>query len=217
MFCEDISLLRSLAFLLHSEDASDYRRESSAPRRLRLLHRQPAKRGRRETLQVPSPTDLWMQYYEAEHPELEPLLRYLEDNYVGRRLRRGRGRQPVPYPPSLWSQFDAAADGLPITTNELEAYHRSIDASLNQAHPTPWKLLDWLKKQVERSYQSLVQLEAGLPLRRRASLWIARDEQLKNLVARWDASFARDGIDRRNAPSLICLRAFAHFFSFARH
>ena len=37
--------------------------------------------------------------------ELQPLLNWFEDNYVGRPMRRGNGRRPPIFPIEMWNQY----------------------------------------------------------------------------------------------------------------
>ena len=56
-----------------------------------------------------------------------------------------------------------------------------------------------------------MQLEAGIPIRRRTSLWVVQDAQLKTLIGRWDDSFAQDVHSPNNhSHSLLNLWLSSH-------
>ncbi|KRZ00056.1 hypothetical protein T11_8057, partial [Trichinella zimbabwensis] len=78
--------------------------------------------------------------------ELQPLLDWFEDSYVGRRNRRGGGRRPPMFPMEMWSMYRRVVDGDCRTNNFTEAAHRRLKAELGMAHPTIWKLIDSLRK-----------------------------------------------------------------------
>ena len=78
-------------------------------------------------------------------PELQPLLNWFEDNYVGRPVRRGGGRRSPLFPPEIWSQYDRTIAGQNRTNNHAEAAHRRIYAELGVDHPVIWKFIDGLK------------------------------------------------------------------------
>ena len=77
-------------------------------------------------------------------PEQQPVLDWLEDNYIGRPTRRGH-RPPV-FPYEMWNVHDRVVQHLDRTNNHAEAAHRRIQAELQMDHPMLWKFIDGLKK-----------------------------------------------------------------------
>jgi len=78
------------------------------------------------------------------HPGQQPVLDWLEDNYIGRPTQRGR-RPPV-FPHEMWNVHDRVVQHLDCTNNHAEATHWRIQAELQMDHPTLWKFIDGLKK-----------------------------------------------------------------------
>ncbi|GCC36898.1 hypothetical protein chiPu_0015398 [Chiloscyllium punctatum] len=56
--------------------------------------------------------------------ELQPLLDWFEDNYVGRRLRRGNVRRPPLFPVGTWNLYERTLNNEDKTDNNAEAAHR---------------------------------------------------------------------------------------------
>ncbi|XP_064117591.1 uncharacterized protein LOC135223014 [Macrobrachium nipponense] len=71
--------------------------------------------------------------------ELQSLINWFEDNYVGRPMRRGNGRRPPLFPSKMWNQYERTIAGLDRTNNHAEAALRRIYAELGVNHPV-WSL-----------------------------------------------------------------------------
>ncbi|KRZ04603.1 hypothetical protein T11_5756 [Trichinella zimbabwensis] len=78
--------------------------------------------------------------------ELQPLLDWFEDRYVGLRNRRGDVRRPPMFPVEMWSMYSRDVDEDSRTNNYAGAAHRRLKAELGMAHLTIWKLIDSLRK-----------------------------------------------------------------------
>ncbi|KAB0805437.1 hypothetical protein PPYR_02407 [Photinus pyralis] len=74
--------------------------------------------------------------------ELQPLLDWFEDNYMGRLNRRGNGRRRPLFPPETWNLYDRVLNDQDRTNNHVEAAHRRIQTELGVHHPTTWKFID---------------------------------------------------------------------------
>ena len=59
----------------------------------------------------------------------------------------------VLFPPSLWSQRDAASSGLARTTNAVEGRHYDMQLYFSGSYPSLWKMIANLQK--EASVQKL--------------------------------------------------------------
>ncbi|KAB0793284.1 hypothetical protein PPYR_12904 [Photinus pyralis] len=79
-------------------------------------------------------------------PELQPLLEWFEDTYVGRLNRRGNGRPPGMFPPQMWNMYERVLHDQNRTNNHAEAAHRRLQVELGVEHPTLWKLIESLRK-----------------------------------------------------------------------
>ncbi|KAB0799136.1 hypothetical protein PPYR_07016 [Photinus pyralis] len=79
-------------------------------------------------------------------PELQPLLEWFEDTYVGRLNRRGNGRRPGMFPPQMWNMYERVLHDQNRTNNHAEAAHRRLQVELGVEHPTLWKLIESLRK-----------------------------------------------------------------------
>ena len=77
--------------------------------------------------------------------ELEPILSYFTNTYVGR-LRNNGTRAPPTFVPSCWNVYTRTINNEDRTNNFCEAFHRKVQLQLGVSHPTIWKFLDELKK-----------------------------------------------------------------------
>lgn len=78
--------------------------------------------------------------------ELQPILDYFEDNYIGRRNRRGAGRRQPMFPVRRWNVYNRTLQGEDRTNNHAEAAHRRLQAELGMTNPVIWNFIDCLKK-----------------------------------------------------------------------
>jgi len=88
--------------------------------------------------------DVFEELSENVDGELQPVLDWLEDSYIGRQQRRRR-RQPL-FPVAMWNVHDLVVEHLARTNNHAEAAHRRIQSELQMEHPTIWKFIDGLKR-----------------------------------------------------------------------
>jgi len=77
--------------------------------------------------------------------ELEPILSYFINTYVGR-LRNNGTRAPPTFVPSSWNVYTRTINNEDRTNNFCEAFHRKVQLQLGVSHPTIWKFLDELQK-----------------------------------------------------------------------
>ncbi|KAI6652398.1 hypothetical protein LOD99_7412 [Oopsacas minuta] len=113
-------------------------------------------------------------------PEIGELVDYFERTYIGRTVASGY-HVAATYPIHLWNNHIGTPLGLPRTTNAVEAWHRSFNATVGCHHPTIWKFILSLKRE-----QGLVEvrhtnyLVGKPPTKRRRSQ--QSEEALKTLV-----------------------------------
>ena len=93
--------------------------------------------------------------------EADSIVDYVEDNYVGRRLRLNR-RAPR-FPVTMWSMHDRVVDDLPRTNNSLEGWHNHLQSNITAFHPNIWKFLDVLKSEQALTAVTINQMLAGFP------------------------------------------------------
>ena len=76
---------------------------------------------------------------------LEPLVEYFEDNYIGRRHRRGR--KTPRFKIEWWNVYERTLALEPWTNNNAEAGFRRLQSEFGWAHPTFWKFIRGIQGQ----------------------------------------------------------------------
>ena len=129
--------------------------------------------------------------------ELQPILDYFEDTFIGRARHRGR-REPR-FQHSMWNCHDRVGEGLPRTNNHCEGWHRRMSASIGAYHPNIGVFFDVLKKEQSQAEVVMTQTLAGEdePSQRRQYRDVAK--RLENLINDYD-----------NRRVLLFLRGIAH-------
>ena len=95
----------------------------------------------------------------AQMPEqLDPIIDYFENNYIG--VMHRRGRLPPRFPLELWNVNNRVEKEIPKTNNHVEAYHRHLAAILS-FHPNIWTFLKVLKKEEALKRLEMIQMETG--------------------------------------------------------
>jgi hypothetical protein len=106
---------------------------------------------------------------EAYDDQIDDLLEYFEDTYIGR-YRRNAPRRPAMFPIELWNMFHRTHDELPRTNNSIEGWHRGFQAQVSSCHPVFWKFLQILQNEESLKRVEIIQNLAGYhpePQRRR--------------------------------------------------
>ena len=96
---------------------------------------------------------------EAALPEITPIVDYFEDTYVGRMRRRTRA--PPRYPPAQWNIHARLEIGLPRTNNNVEGWHRHMQAAVAAHHPNIWRFIQVLRKDHSLNHVRINQMNAG--------------------------------------------------------
>ena len=116
---------------------------------------------------------------------LTPILQWLENNYLGRRVgRQGNRRQPT-FPIEMWNVHERVVNHIGRTNNYAEAAHRRVQLELKTTHPTVWKLITDLKtiqKGRDAFYESLV---AGNPPPKKLQRYIDCDNRILRIVGNY--------------------------------
>jgi hypothetical protein len=91
-------------------------------------------------------------------PELQPLAKYFERNYVGTFVTA-----PV-FPISFWNAYSRVLDGIPRTSNSAEGFHNRLNRSLSSKRPPMWRFLSLIMKFQHSTESSLTKIsKGGLP------------------------------------------------------
>ncbi len=149
---------------------------------------------------VPEPqvVDVFEAVSDHVNDELQPVLDYFEDSYIGRPQRRGR--RPPMFPVSSWNQHQRTLDGLPRTNNHLEGWHRRLLTNVAGCHPSIWKFLEILRKEQALNTQVITQMLAGQNAPQQRRKYKDCQERLQNIAT--------------NRHALGYLRSVAHNFRF---
>ena len=94
--------------------------------------------------------------------EVDNLLEYFEDTYIGRH-RRNALRRTAMFPVVLWNMFHRTDEELPRTNNSVEGWHRSFQAHVSSSHPIFWKFLQVLQNEENHIRVKIIQNEVGHP------------------------------------------------------
>lgn len=92
--------------------------------------------------------------------ELNNLLDYWEDTYIGRK-RRGRRSEPR-FAVALWNVRDRVLDGLPRTNNSVEAWHCAFQQTIDCHHPSIYKLIDHFRKEQDYVEIKMERFKVGI-------------------------------------------------------
>ena len=130
--------------------------------------------------------------------DLDPVLHYFEDTYIGRPNRRGVRREPL-FPIVFWSVYDRVIQQTDRTTNSVEAWHRGLKSILGVTHPTLWKFIDGLRRCQKLRDVELEQLVAGRRPPAKRTIYVMRDARIETIVR-----------DFANRPILDYLRGLSH-------
>lgn len=115
--------------------------------------------------------------------ELEPIISWFTNNYVGR-LRANGTRSPPMFPHTVWNVYDRTINHQDRTNNFCEAFHRKVQLQLGFAHPTIFKFLDSLKKIVKVSDTEYENFVAGHNPQRKRRRYREADDRIFTIVNR---------------------------------
>ncbi|CAK1591269.1 unnamed protein product [Parnassius mnemosyne] len=80
--------------------------------------------------------------------EIDAVIDYWEDTYIGRQ-RRNRRADPK-FPIHVWNVHDRVHQGLPRTNNSVEGWHHAFQHTVDCHHPCIFKLIDHFRKEQDR-------------------------------------------------------------------
>lgn len=92
-------------------------------------------------------------------PEVDEILNYFEDTFLGRRQRRRRGT--ALFSSDIWDCYQAVRDDTPRTNNAVEGWHSAFARSVQIAHPTLPRLVVKLQKEQSLNQLNVERMVAG--------------------------------------------------------
>ncbi|KAK0420213.1 hypothetical protein QR680_014567 [Steinernema hermaphroditum] len=116
---------------------------------------------------------------------LEPVLKWFEDNYMGKVDRRGNRRSPQ-FAVDMWNCHDRVLKNDPRTNNRAEAAHRRLQRELGADHPSIWKFIESLRKVqigVDKSFEDML---IGRPAEQKRKKYRDADLRIRRLVDGYD-------------------------------
>ena len=140
-----------------------------------------------------------------------PVLEYFDNTYVnGPKLQRGENdtrvtmhKEPM-FPPKLWNVSDRFLNGLPTTSNHVEAWHRRFQCLLVIDHPSFYTCLHKIRQEQRRTEIQCLRLSSGFRRKRQRRSMTEHTRRLTTLVE-----------DHRSGrkPILAFWRGVAHSFA----
>ncbi|XP_025406828.1 uncharacterized protein LOC112680829, partial [Sipha flava] len=110
--------------------------------------------------------------------ELQDLLDWFEDNYIGRKNRSKSGRRPALFPPILWNVHDRVINDQDRTNNYAEAANRKLNTEMGVSHLTLWSFILSLHKIQSGRDTYYSQLEAGKSPPKKLKKYLDVDKRL---------------------------------------
>ena len=130
-------------------------------------------------------------------PEVDQLLNYFEDTFIGRRRRRRRGG--ALFSSDIWDCYQAVRDDIPRTNNAVEGWHNAFARTVQIAHPTLPRLVVKLQKEQNINQMNVERMLAGEDPPLRKKKYRDLDRRLRTVV-----------LDYENRTSIDYLRGCSH-------
>ncbi|XP_068250224.1 uncharacterized protein [Palaemon carinicauda] len=118
-------------------------------------------------------------------PEVQEVLDYFEDTWIGRPDRRQR-RRPPQFPHEMWNVYEAVLHNLPKTNNSVEGWHRAFEEQMTACHPNIWKFIDCIKKEQALNQVRFEQYVAGQEPPKKKKKYRDCAQRLRRLVGNYD-------------------------------
>lgn len=131
-------------------------------------------------------------------PEVDPLLTYFEDTFLGRPARRRR-RNAALFPSHIWDCYEAVRLEHPRTNNAVEGWHNAFALSVQIAHPTVPRLVVKLQREQNINRLNVERLIAGEDPPLRKKKYRDLDRRLRTVV-----------LDYSNRSCIEYLRGCSH-------
>lgn len=129
--------------------------------------------------------------------DLQQLFDYFEDNYIGTRRRRGRAAPLFAH--AVWSVHSRVERHLPRTNNNVEGWHRKMQAAVSAHHPNIWRFMTILHREHSLVNVVVAQRLGGHDAEPKKKKYRDCSARIENIVS-----------DFPNRPILHYLRALAH-------
>lgn len=119
--------------------------------------------------------------------QMEQILLYFERTYVrGRQLRNGTYKPPL-FNISIWNHSQSAANCIARTTNCIEGWHYGLQSLFQCSHPTVWKFLDNIVKELSLQHTNYLQDLTGQRNPGRVR-YISLKQRISNIVQNYDSN-----------------------------
>ena len=115
---------------------------------------------------------------------LKELYDYFEDTYIGRLNRRQQRRNPQ-FPKTMWNVRSRTLEGIPRTTNKIEAWHKAIQAMFDAPHPSIYRFFHALQKEEVLQVGDLNKLRAGNDLQKQKKIYQEANKRITTLMERY--------------------------------
>ena len=132
--------------------------------------------------------------------ELQPVLNWMENNYIGRLCRNWSRCHPV-FPIRMWNVYERTLNGQDQTNNHAEMAHRRLQSVLQMDHPSLCKFIRslWqMQKERDMLYERMID---GHPPTAKRRKYQDADVRIVTLVH-----------DFANRPLIEYLRGIVHNF-----
>ena len=107
--------------------------------------------------------DLFTEIRTNYNNEMDVVLNYFEDTYMGRLRRNGRRDNPM-FSQDMWNMYTRTRDHLPRTNNNVEGWHRGLQFHINACHPNLWKFLNVIKSEENLTRVKVNQCLGGIQI-----------------------------------------------------
>ena len=136
--------------------------------------------------------------------ELQPVLDYFEDNYVGRLQVRNDGalsRRLPTFAVTMWTVYERTLQGDSRTNNYAEAAHRSLQRQFGVHHPSLLKFIEGIRNVQQNKDAELERYIAGHSAPNKRSRYVQNDNRILNILS-----------DVSNRTLIETLRGIAHCY-----
>lgn len=122
---------------------------------------------------------------------LQPLMDYIEDNFIGRYLRPPQRRTP-PFPHTLWNQYEAVQTHIARTNNNVEGWHNGFSRLVQSHHPDIYSFIKKLQLEQAKNELKITQLISGMQNNSQRRIYRDVDERLERVVSSYGSVSLED-------------------------
>ena len=117
--------------------------------------------------------------------QIEPLVTYFKENFIGRLLRRNRRASPR-YDIALWNLYNRVLQRLPRSNNAVESWHNAFNNAVEIAHPSVPNLSRKLQAKQHSALLFRRQRELGQPQPKKKRIYQPIDDAFNAIVSNYD-------------------------------